>query len=190
MDDPRNYRSALQGTPSTSPTRPSVGRGEGVDVPTPPFVEGMRARRPNQSLHLYCEDQQAQVRHDAKWQQEDFDAHQADEYADEEDGNTPPATPTTFAAQARDIDHGNGKDHRRLSSLCLDIREAAETRGTNGDIRRACQWLLNREGVPQRLRGILWEQLLRGREGVEGEGEFFLSSLEGGLVGVLVVEPK
>ena len=90
-----------------------------------------------------------------------------------DDEVTPPATPTDFAAQVFALPEqypssavGPPKrpslaDHRRLSDLCLSIREAYENRGMNGDIKKACKWLLNRDNVPQRLRTILWEQLLR-----------------------------
>jgi hypothetical protein len=88
----------------------------------------MRSHSPDQSKYHSCDNDHEQ----------------------DDDDDTPPATPTTFVAQARNIT--NSKDHRRLSSLCLDIRDAAETRGTNRDIRKACKWLLNRDGVPQRLR--------------------------------------
>lgn len=90
---------------------------------------------------------------------------------DDDDDVTPPATPTDFSAQVSDL-NSHSKDHRRLSSLCLDIREACETRGTNADIKRACRWLLERDGVPQKLRMILWEQLLRDdMQGVDDDGE-------------------
>ena len=156
MDDPKTYRSALQASPSPSPTPPTASNTEEEGAPALRKAKRRRSHNPSQPLYPSSSDHEQ-------------DAN--DDQLQSSDSDTPPATPTTFAAQARDISNNSpSNDHRRLSSLCLDIRDAAETRGTNGDIRSACKWLLNREGVPQRLRGILWEQLLRGRK-EDGEGE-------------------
>ena len=143
MDDPRSYRSALQASPSVSPGRSSDRSGQEEGVRASSSVKGRGSHRPDWGVY---DDDQVQNNNDHKQQQ----AY---------DDDTPPATPTTFTAQARHL-HNNtnntGDDHRRLSSLCLDIREAAESRGgfVNRDVRRACIWLLNREGVPQRLRWV------------------------------------
>ena len=178
MDTPKTRRSALQASPSPSPTPPTPINSDEEGVPALRRAKGRRSHTLDQPLHPSSSSSD-HVR----------DAN------DDPDSDTPPATPTTFAAQARDISNNSpSNDHRRLSSLCLDIRDAAETRGTNGDIRSACKWLLNREGVPQRLRGILWEQLLRGRkedgerEGSSGEdgddecSDEECGSLDGGIV--------
>jgi hypothetical protein len=136
MEDPKAYRSALQASPSLSPTHLSSKFKQERGVSASPTATGMRSYSPAQSAcPSFLDNNQEEV----------------DEQDSDIDSDTPPATPTTFAAQARDIS-SNSNDHRRLSSLCLDIRDAAESRGTNGDIRKACKWLLNREGVPQRLR--------------------------------------
>lgn len=150
-DDRKTYRASPSASPSLSTVRAAQEAGA---LATLKFVES-RSCSPNQSVYHSFPDDDVQEQDD-------------DDHDQEDDNDTPPATPTTFAIQARNINN-NSKDHRRLSSLCLDIRDAAETRGTNKDIRKACKWLLNREGVPQRLRTILWEQLLRGSDGYGGD---------------------
>ena len=82
---------------------------------------------------------------------------------EDDDANQAPAPETDFAAQASELswNQGGRQDFRRLSSLCLDLQETCEEYGSNRDIRQACRLLLNRDGVPQRLRSMLWSQLLR-----------------------------
>ena len=73
-----------------------------------------------------------------------------------------------FASEAEELTWSYEDGHldgweglQDLTSLCLDIRERCEKGGATKNAKRACKILLNKENVPQRMRDLLWQQLLR-----------------------------
>ena len=176
MENPPRYRDSLrERSPSLgfspSPSR-SHNSSDADDEGTPPPVRrkiefsprvrggGSRNKFPAKSNEWRTDERMAAARAGARG---------------DEKGHEEPAAVDVASTFSDRLTGTDPKDYEKMLRVCRDVREARK-RGTsaNVDVRKACQWLLDREDVPANLQAVAWAQLLRGdmqESGSDGEGE-------------------